>query len=144
MAIRKSQVALHVRVKLNDKFEIKSLSDKYLKEDKVIFIKQEHTYNDTKGEYVFVGSVFNSGVAYLDELDLEFPISDIGLHTKSKLELKIEELENDIKRLSKILGKSASDKTLNEDNNLSFSEELAMMNEVNDKAKLLKELLTLV
>lgn len=83
--IRKSQVALHVRVKLNEKFEAKCLGEKYLVNDKIIFIADQHVYNDSIGEYVHLKGFtepekddeplyINSGYAYLDQLDLEFPI----------------------------------------------------------------------
>lgn len=81
--IKQSQVAYGVRVKLNDKFEIKSLSDKYLKEqESVLFIDYNGIMNDTRGYYVYVkgGSLTNSGIAYLDELDLEFPIPEKPLY----------------------------------------------------------------
>lgn len=85
MAIRKSQVALHVRVKLNENFEIKCLGDKYLVKDEIIFIAVNHIYTDVIGDYVHIkgytepkeddDSVYmNSGYAYLNQLDLEFPI----------------------------------------------------------------------
>ena len=90
MAIRKSQVARHVRVKLNENFQIKCLGDEYLVKDKVIYIADEHVYNDQIGEYVHIkgytlpenhgDSVYsNNGYAYLDQLDLEFPIADFFL-----------------------------------------------------------------
>ena len=83
--IKKNQVALHVRVKLNDKFKPKCLGEKYLIKDEVIYISDQHVYNDSVGEYVHIGgysktkiegeSIYiNSGYAYLDQLDLEFPI----------------------------------------------------------------------
>jgi hypothetical protein len=152
MAIRKSQVALHVRVKLNDKFKAKSLSDEYLMQDKVIFIKEAHTYNDTKGEYVLIGSVFNSGMAYLDQLELEFPISDIGTALPTKLDLKIQELEKEIIALNDELGLNAS---LQKGENVyvskktaegifPFKEELEKYNAVGEKTKLLHILKELV
>lgn len=75
--IKRNQVAYGVRVKLNDNFEVKSLSDKYLKEqESVLFIDYHGVMNDVNGDYVFIqgGSLTNSGVAYLHELDLEFPV----------------------------------------------------------------------
>ena len=81
--INVNQVALGVRVKLNDKFKAKCLGDEYLIEQKsVIFISEGHVYNDTEGEYVMIrgGSLINSGYAYLDQLDLEFPVPTIPLY----------------------------------------------------------------
>ncbi len=86
MAIKKSQVALHVRVKLNENFVEKCLGDKYLAKDKIIFIADNHIYNDSIGEYVHLKGMtepeldnkamfMNSGYAYLNQLDLEFPIN---------------------------------------------------------------------
>ena len=82
--MKKSQVALHVRVKLNDNFEVKCLGDEYLIKDEIIYISDNHIYNDSIGEYVHIkgyvepkdnNSVYmNSGYAYLNQLDLEFPI----------------------------------------------------------------------
>jgi len=77
--IKKNQVAYGVRVVLNDNFEVKSLSDKYLKEqESVLFIDHNGLMNDANGYYVFIkgGSLTNSGVAYLNELDLEFPVPE--------------------------------------------------------------------
>jgi len=81
--IKVNQIARGVRVKLNSNFEINSLSDKYLACEPVIIIKDSHVYNDSEGEYVFIGggSGTNSGVAYLKALDLEFPISDAPLYS---------------------------------------------------------------
>lgn len=82
MAIKNTQVAYGVRVKLNDTFEEKCLGDQYLKDETVLFIQEEKCYNDTKGEYVMIrgGSLMNSGRAYLSELDLEFPVPDKPLY----------------------------------------------------------------
>ena len=90
MSIRKSQVARHVRVKLNENFQIKCLGDEYLIKNEVIYIADEHVYNDSIGEYVHIKgytlpkeeneSVYsNNGYAYLNQLDLEFPIDKIFL-----------------------------------------------------------------
>lgn len=76
--VRKSQVALHVRVKLNDKFNPKSIAEEYLVKSDVIYIAQEHVFNDSVGDYVLLSStapLFGSGSAYLTEIDLEFPIN---------------------------------------------------------------------
>jgi len=85
MSIKKSQVALHVRVKLNENFQIKCLGDEYLVKDEIIFIADNHIYNDQIGEYVHIkgytipkegeGIYINSGYAYLNQMDLEFPIN---------------------------------------------------------------------
>lgn len=80
--IKLNQIARGVRVKLNSNFEINSLSDKYLACEPILYIEESHTYNDRKGDYIFIkgGSHTNSGIAYLDELDLEFPIGDNPLY----------------------------------------------------------------
>jgi hypothetical protein len=74
MAIRKKEVALGVRVVLNDKWETKCLGDEFLQDEKVLYISDGHVYNDQRGEYVRIGggSHTNGGYAYLDQLDLEF------------------------------------------------------------------------
>ena len=76
MAIKKSQCAQDVRVKLNSEFFVKCIGDNFLKEETIIYLQDGHVYNDVKGEYVRIkgGSKMNSGYAYLNELDLEFPI----------------------------------------------------------------------
>jgi hypothetical protein len=81
--IKINQVARGVRVKLNSTFEIKSLSDKYLACEPILFICESHIYNDQRGEYVFIkgGSLTNSGVAYLSELDLEFLVPETPLYS---------------------------------------------------------------
>ena len=73
MAIKKSEIAIGVRVVLNDKWEQKCLGDKYLQDEKVLYISSERPYNDVKGDYVHIGggSHTNSGYANLDQLDLE-------------------------------------------------------------------------
>lgn len=80
--MKNQEVARNVRVKLNTKFKINSLADKYLSEEPIIFIADNHIYNDQIGEYVFIkgGSFLNSTTAYLTELDLEFPITEIPLY----------------------------------------------------------------
>lgn len=99
--INPNQVARHVRVKLNSNFEIKSLSDKYLACELVLFISDSHIYNDTKGKYIFIsgGSHTNSGVAYLDELDLEFPIGETPLyfHTTIDYNQDLSRFKNNLK-----------------------------------------------
>jgi len=79
MAIKKNEVAKGVRVKLNSNFTPKCLGDEYLQCEQVIYIAEGHTYNDQKGDYVNLngGSRTNSGYAYLDQLDLEFPYEGI-------------------------------------------------------------------
>ena len=74
MAIRKKEVALGVRVVLNDNWETKCLGDQYLQDEKVLYISDGKVYNDQKGDYVHIGggSHTNGGYAYLDQLDLEF------------------------------------------------------------------------
>lgn len=81
--IKSNQVAKDVRVLLNSNFRINSLSDKYLACEPIIYIKDSHIYNDNKGLYVFIGggSHTNSGTAYLNELDLEFPITEVPLYS---------------------------------------------------------------
>lgn len=83
--IRKSQVALHVRVKFNSLFEPKCLGEQYIIKDNIIFITDNNVYYDSIGEYVHLKGYtaptnendpiyINSGYAYLNQLDLEFPI----------------------------------------------------------------------
>ncbi|HSE99789.1 MAG TPA: hypothetical protein VLA48_02745 [Nitrososphaeraceae archaeon] len=80
--MKRTEVARNVRVKFNSNFKEKSLADKYIMEEPIIFISEGHVYNDINGEYVFVkgGSMINSTPAYLTELDLEFPISEDPLY----------------------------------------------------------------
>lgn len=82
MTIKRNEIARGVRVKLNSNFIPKCLGDEYLQCEEVIFIAEEKPYNDQKGDYVFLrgGSGINSGYAYLDQLDLEFPYSDNVRH----------------------------------------------------------------
>jgi len=98
MSVKSSQVAYGVRVKLNDNFEEKCLGDRYLKDEKVLFIRDPKPYKDIKGEYVWVtgGSLINSGYVYLDQIDLEFPIPETPLYQlygdeKSLNEISLEE-----------------------------------------------------
>lgn len=79
MAIKKSEIAVGVRVVLNENWEEKCLGDKYLKDEKVLYISEEAPYHDAKGWYVMIsgGSHTNSGYAYLDQLDLEFDWREI-------------------------------------------------------------------
>lgn len=80
--MKTNQVAYGVRVKLKDNFEKKCLGDNYLAEEQVLFISEGHVYNDQRGEYVMIkgGSLTNSGYAYLDELELEFPVPEKPLY----------------------------------------------------------------
>lgn len=82
MAIKHNQIAYGVRVKLNANFEEKCLGDKYLKDETVLFISESKAYNDMKGDYVTLrgGSLTNSGYAYLNELDLEYPVPERPLY----------------------------------------------------------------
>lgn len=80
--MKSNRVAYGVRVKLNSKFQEKCLGDKYLKNERILFIADTKPFNDAKGEYVHVrgGSLVNSGYAYLDELDLEFEVPEDPLY----------------------------------------------------------------
>ena len=83
MAIKSDNVALGVRVKLNEKFKAKCLGDEYLiEQEEIIFISEAHIYNDQIGQYAMIrgGSLINSGYAYLDQLDLEFPVPEKPLY----------------------------------------------------------------
>ncbi len=82
MAIKSEEVARGVRVKLNKNFEPRNLSAEYLLQEKVLFIESSKTYNDPDGEYVLVrgGSLLNSGMVYLNELDLQFPVPTSPLY----------------------------------------------------------------
>lgn len=87
MSIQSYNVAIGVRVKLNDKFEEKCLGDKYLiEQEDTYFISSQKISSDTKGEYVNIsgGSHITSGYAYLDQLDLEFPHDLSDKITKDK------------------------------------------------------------
>lgn len=81
--MKSNRVAYGVRVKLNDKFEEKCIGDKYLRDETVLFISEEKPYNDERGEWVYIkgGSLTTSGYAYLDQLDLEFPVPEQPLYT---------------------------------------------------------------
>lgn len=52
--VKKEEIARGVRVKLNENWVEKCLADKYLAEEPVIYIRDNYTYNDTKGEYVHI------------------------------------------------------------------------------------------
>jgi hypothetical protein len=81
--IKREQVAKHVRVKLNSNFEINSISKKHLACEPIIYISDNRIHNDSHGEYVNIrgGSHTNSGTAYLNQLDLEFPIDEKVLYS---------------------------------------------------------------
>lgn len=81
--VKSNRIAYGVRVKLNAEFKEKCLGDKYLKDEKVLWIADSKSYNDKIGEYVHIkgGSLMNSGYAYLNELDLEFEVPDKPLYT---------------------------------------------------------------
>jgi len=80
--IKLSEIARGVRVKLNSNFVEKCIGDRYLKDEPIIFIQEHKPYNDAKGYYVMLrgGSLLTSGYAYLDELDLEFPVPKTPLY----------------------------------------------------------------
>jgi hypothetical protein len=86
--LKTNEVARKVRVKLNNNFEIKSLSDKYLACEPILYISDSHIYNDQKGDYVWIrgGSHINSGIAYLTELDLEFPINETVIYPHTDID----------------------------------------------------------
>jgi len=89
--IRKSQVALHVRVLLNENFKPKCLGEEYLVKDKIIYISDQAIYNDEIGDYVHISSTnFNGGYAYLNQLDLEFPIE---IKNKPKVGVEYDEYQ---------------------------------------------------
>lgn len=79
MGIKINEIAKGVRVKLNSNFQSESLNDEYLQCEEVIYIADKHVYNDMYGDYVAIrgGSKTNSGFAYLDQLDLEFPYEEV-------------------------------------------------------------------
>lgn len=82
MAIKPEEVARGVRVRLNKNFKPRNLSAEYLLQEKVLFIEESKPYNDEKGEYVRVrgGSLISSGMVYLNELDLLFPVPTSPLY----------------------------------------------------------------
>jgi hypothetical protein len=55
-----------------------------------LFISDSQIYNDSQGEYVWIkgGSLTNSGPAYLTELDLEFPVSEVPLYSHELIDYK--------------------------------------------------------
>ena len=86
--VKPNQVALGVRVKLNNSFKIVSLGTKWLACEPILFISDRHVYNDEHGQYVHIkgGSKTNSGIAYLTEIDLEFPVSDSPLYSHETID----------------------------------------------------------
>jgi hypothetical protein len=86
--IKPNQVARGVRVKLNTNFEINSLAHHYLACEPILFIDDSHIYNDSQGPYVFLrgGSRLNSGIAYLNQIELEFPIPESPLYSNSDID----------------------------------------------------------
>lgn len=112
--MKKNRIAAGVRVKLSEIWFEKSLGDRYLAEEPVIFIADGHIYNDVKGEYVFLkgGSGTTSGVAYLNEIEPEFPMPEGCLYPYNSdgngwidgavkyLISEIDRLENEVVKLS--------------------------------------------
>ena len=90
--IKKNQVARGVRVRLNEKWEEKSIGDKYLAQEPIIFISEENIYSTPDGDCVMLkgGSLTNSGYARLDQLDLEFPIPMKPMYNNHKDMSKVE------------------------------------------------------
>lgn len=88
--MKNNEVAKGVRVKLNSNFEIKSLSDKLLACEPILFICDNHVYNDEKGYYTWVrgGSLTNSGAIHLSELELEFPMPEKPLYSHEIIDYK--------------------------------------------------------
>lgn len=80
--MRHDEVARGVRVKHADTFKPRSIADEYLILEDVIFISETHIYNDRHGDYVFLrgGSLTTSSYAYLDELNLEYPVPNKPLY----------------------------------------------------------------
>lgn len=72
--IKRSEVALGVRVVFNKDYQVKCLGDKHLASDPFKYINEAKVYNDQNGDYVRIAgsSHTTSGYAYLHELDLEF------------------------------------------------------------------------
>lgn len=86
--IKSNQIARGVRIRLNSKFTIKSLSDQYLACEPIIFISDEHVYNDERGHYVYIkgGSLTNGGIAYLSELDLEYNVPEFPIYPHTEID----------------------------------------------------------
>ena len=93
--LKENRIAYGVRVKLTPNFQEKCLGDKYLKEERVLFIRDTKPYQDQKGKYVYIsgGSLTTSGYAYLDELELEFEVPESPLKTIT-MELDKKDLVN--------------------------------------------------
>lgn len=122
--MKRKEVAKGVRVRLNKNWKQKSIGDRYLEQEPVIFISQPDIYNDARGESVMIkgGSYTNSGYAYLDELDLEFPMPERSMYRMdkdmSKVELALLLQERDLieKRIEEIDPKALLDFELNKYN----------------------------
>lgn len=91
--VKQNRIAYGVRVKLNSNFQEKCLGDKYLKEERILFISDEKPYNDKNGYYVNIkgGSLVNSGQAYLNEIDLEFEVPETPLYSCEEKNMTDEE-----------------------------------------------------
>ena len=79
MPLKKHELARNVRVKFHSFVVPSSIGQEYLMtQEEYLYVRDPHVFNDQGGDYVFVngGSGMNSGVAYLDDLELEFPVSD--------------------------------------------------------------------
>lgn len=105
--MKNTEVARNVRVRLNSNFKVSSLADEHILNEPVIFIAENHTYNDSIGEYVFIkgGSMTNSTTAYLTKLNLEFPIGENPLYdwkNMSRLDFLLAEKERIEKEILEI------------------------------------------
>lgn len=69
--IKKNQIAKGVLVTFTSKWVTKCMGDVFLSEEKAVFLRENHVYNDAKGEYVWLEGISgcNSGIAYLDEIE---------------------------------------------------------------------------
>jgi hypothetical protein len=85
--IKPNEVARKVLVKLNNQFVIKSIADRNLACEKILYIDDNKIHNDQFGDWVWVrgGSGINKTLVYLKELDLAFPI-DGPLYTNSEID----------------------------------------------------------
>lgn len=86
--MKKQEVAQNVRVTLNENWKPKSLSDEMLQLEPVIFISSNFIHTDKEDrKYVHIkgGSFFNVGIAFLEELDLEFTITEKALYGTSSI-----------------------------------------------------------
>lgn len=80
--VKENQVAYGVRVVLNENWIPSSLGDHYLKDEPVLYIGYHGIMNDQLGKYVRIygGSGMNSGIAYLNEIDLKYPVPESPLY----------------------------------------------------------------